>query len=234
MIGTLSTKFAAVVRAAGVTAALGAAAASLVGFAGAAHASSGTSVPDANHELGMYGDPAAAAPYWRQQHTSDCAEMAVADVVGQVTQNQPTEQQVLEVAKNTPSKVHPGPIWGPGTAMGDIPVLLDHYGIKYEAGFTNAPAMDRLERALAQGRKVIVTLNAETIWSAVRGADVGGQHLYPDHALVVTGVDTKANVVHLNDSGYPNGRDEQVPIAAFEQAWATSNHWIAATLVTVS
>jgi hypothetical protein len=27
--------------------------------------------------------------------------------------------------------------------------------------------------------------------------------------------------VHLNDSGVVNGGDEQVPIAAFEQAWAT-------------
>ncbi len=62
-----------------------------------------------------------------------------------------------------------------------------------------------------------------------RGANVGGQHAHADHALVVTGVDTKANMVHLNDSGYPNGRDEQVSIATFEQAWATSDHWITAT-----
>jgi hypothetical protein len=41
-------------RRAGVMAALvAAAAASLVGFAGAAHATSGSSVPNANHELGI-------------------------------------------------------------------------------------------------------------------------------------------------------------------------------------
>jgi hypothetical protein len=230
MIGAFNAKFAAVARAAGVTAALGAAAAgSMVGFAGAAHAASGASVPNVIHELGMHGDPVAAAPYWREQHTADCAEMAVADVVGQVTHHQPTEQEILDVAKTTPSKLHPGPIWQSATAMGDIPALLDHYGIQYEAGFAKDPAMDRLERMLAQGRKVIATVNAEIIWSAVTGKDVGGQRTKLDHALVVTGVDTKAGVVHLNDSGYPEGSDEQVSIDTFEQAWATSDHWMVAT-----
>jgi hypothetical protein len=44
-----------------------------------------------------------------------------------------------------------------------------------------------------------------------------------NHAVVVTGVDTGANVVHLNDSGTPDGRDEQIPLATFTRAWATSN-----------
>jgi len=33
-------------------------------------------------------------------------------------------------------------------------------------------------------------------------------------------------VVHLNDSGNGHGRDERVPIAAFEAAWATSHDYI--------
>ena len=41
--------------------------------------------------------------------------------------------------------------------------------------------------------------------------------------MVVTGIDTKAGVVHLNDSGINTDGDERVPIATFERAWAP-NH----------
>src|SRR6202034_475998 len=61
-------------------------AASLVASASAVHAASARPV---NPDVGMYGDPVAAAPYWRQQHTSDCGEMAVADAVGQITGDEP-------------------------------------------------------------------------------------------------------------------------------------------------
>jgi hypothetical protein len=36
-------------------------------------------------------------------------------------------------------------------------------------------------------------------------------------------------VVHLNDSGSTVGRDEQVPIAIFGQAWATSDNFAVVT-----
>jgi hypothetical protein len=69
MIGTFSTKFPAAVRRAGLAAVLGVAAtATVVGFAGAAHAAPSPFVPNADHELGMYGHPAAAARYWVQTH----------------------------------------------------------------------------------------------------------------------------------------------------------------------
>ena len=47
--------------------------------------------------------------------------------------------------------------------------------------------------------------------------------------LVVTGVDTGTNVVHLNDSGTPNGRNEQIPLATFSRAWATSDDLLIVT-----
>jgi hypothetical protein len=52
---------------------------------------------------------------------------------------------------------------------------------------------------------VIAAVNAETIWNASDNRNVD------NHVVVVTGVDTKAGVVHLNDSGITRGRDEQVP-----------------------
>ena len=50
-----------------------------------------------------------------------------------------------------------------------------------------------------------------------------------DHAVVVTGVDTADNVVHLNDSGTPKGRDEQIPLELFLKSWETSNELVVVT-----
>ena len=169
--------------------------------------------PGAQRETGMYGDPAAAAPYWREQHASDCGEMAVADVVGQITGREPTEQEITALAESTPSAVRPGPIWKPPgtTDIRDLPVLLWHYGISADGIQTNTHALAEM---LGAHRKVIVILSAETIWSRP------GKPKSANHFVVVTGIDSRSGIVHLNDSAIKTGRDEQVPIATFEQAWA--------------
>ena len=99
----------------------------------------------------MYGDPSAAAPYWRQQNSSDCGEMAVADVVGQITGHEPTEQQITALAKSTPSTAAAGSIWNlpANTDIRDLPVLLAHYRIKADNIQTSINA---LEQDLAEKR----------------------------------------------------------------------------------
>ncbi len=223
MTNALSTKIAAA-RIAGLAAVLSAAAAaSVIGFAGAAHAAPGTPSPPANHHAGMHGDPAAAAPYWHyQQQDYDCAEMAVADVIGQITGRQPTEDEITATAENTPSVSHPGSIYHPSgrTSNQDLVVLLEHYGVRAAGVHTDT---DALEQDLDQGRRVIVGVNDKTIWNE------SGNRTQENHFVVVTGIDDKAGVVHLNDSGARAGRDEQVSIATFEQAWATSGNFTVAT-----
>jgi hypothetical protein len=218
MTSTLRAEVASAARIVGIVTLLCAAAApSLVASAAAVHAAPGTPVPNASHALGMYGDPAAAAPYWRQQHASDCGELAVADVVGQITGHEPTEQQITALAESTPSTAGAGSIWNlpADTDIRDLPVLLAHYRIKADNIQTSINA---LEQDLAEKRRVIVLLNAETIW------DRPGKQNAANHFVVVTGIDPKAGVVHLNDSGIMSGRDEQVPIATFEQAWAPNHN----------
>jgi hypothetical protein len=218
MTRTARTTVAAAARVVGIVALVcGVGAAACVASAAATHAETGISVPDANYELGMYGDPAAAAPYWRQQHSSDCGEMAVADVVGQITGREPTEQQITAVAAATPSTVGAGPIWKPAasTDIRNLPVLLWHYWIRAENIQTTTTA---LEQDLADKRKIVVIVNAETVWNRPGKRDLA------NHFVVVTGIDTKAGVVHLNDSGIDTGRDEQVPIATFEHAWAPNHN----------
>jgi hypothetical protein len=165
----------------------------------------------------MYGNPGAAAPYWRRQQYDDCVEMSVADVVGQITGHEPTEAAIVAVAKTTPNPSHSGPIYTPGhgTPVANIPELLGHYGVG--GTVVNHSSSGAVEQALAHGQKVIVIVNNNTIWNAR-----SGDHTSPNHAVVLTGIDTRANVVHLNDSGVPGGRDEKVTLATFQKAWATS------------
>ena len=194
----------------------------------------------------MYGDPAAAAQWWRHQNYDDCAIMASADVVGQVTGREPTEDAIIKMAQSTPSTVHPGSIYmkpvkgsatsGMGTSTADLPELLKQYGVravvsdKESSAKTGVPAgIEGLERLLGSGHKVIVSLNAEMIWhQPIENKDKDGNPR-SDHAVVVIGIDTATNLVHLNDSGTKDGKDEQVPLKLFLQAWATSDERVVVT-----
>ena len=161
----------------------------------------------------------------------------MAAVVGQLTGRLPGEQEIIELAESTPSKTHPGSIYikpdsdsdatdGMGTDPDDEVVLLAHYGITGAITDTEGAhdsgaqtGMQALKTYLADGHKVIAGVNAETIWDSS-----DAQRTEPDHALVVTGVDTKNGIVHLNDSGTADGRDEQVATATFVQAWKTGGY----------
>ena len=168
----------------------------------------------------MYGNPQAAARFWRYQHGDDCGLMAVADVVGQVTGREPMQIGIELRGVFTKSEAHRGSVYKfDGTSPEDMVMLLQKYGVQSQ--LTTGNSMQTVEQDLAGGQKVIAALNAETIWNYPAGQ---GQRTQADHAVVVTGVDTGANIVHLNDSGTPNGRDEQIPLATFAQAWSTGNN----------
>ena len=178
----------------------------------------------------MYGDPQAAAPYWRYQHRQDCVLMAVADVIGQLNGREPSQIGMELRGIFTKSESHRGDVYHfDGTSPQDMVLLLQKHGI--ESDLTTGNSMGTLEQDLAGGHKVIAALNAETIWNYPPG---NGDRTTPDHAVVVTGVDTGANIVHVNDSGTPDGRNEQIPMATFSQAWTTSDDLLIVTQETGS
>jgi len=191
---------------------------------------------------GISGDPDAAGQYWGRQHYDDCALMAVADVVGEVTGSKPAEDEVIALAGSIPNGRGSGPIYilptDPAAAsettprknqlpvISDLPVLLGHYGV--DSVHTNdsiaanggiPTGIPGLELLLADGKKVIASINGETIWNQT------GDRSVHDHDVVVTGIDAAAGIVHLNDSAIPSpGPNSQVSIDTFESAWQTSNH----------
>jgi hypothetical protein len=193
---------------------LGAAA---LGLAGAAHADT-------------FGDPDGMAGWTVSQAYNDCAIMAAADVIGQITGTEPGEEDITTYAANTPSVSQPGdmifkfgdPDKDPtvGTVFADLPIVLGHYGVS--AKYVDGSNLQALEQAL-NDHAVIVTLNSEMIW------DAPGDRSQSDHAVVVTGVDTDNGIVHLNDSGPDDGADEQVSIDTFTAAWATGGNEMVVT-----
>src|ERR1700742_3754796 len=187
--------------------------------------------------VGVYGNPSSAARYWEQQSLEDnCGLASVADVVGEITGHEPTEQQVVEVAEATLSQTNPGPIYAPrnypshaggnsGIEMADEVVLLDHYGIKSHmtsAAHPQETGLPALEQYLAKGRKAIAWVNSALIWNT------SDQRTRADPFLVVTGVDATKQIIHLNDPGADHA-DEQVGITTFMSAWQTGEESIVVT-----
>jgi hypothetical protein len=176
---------------------------------------------------GVYGDPDRAAKYWQQQSLEDnCGLASVADVVGEVTGKAPTEKQIIKLAQSTPSVIRDGPIYAPtgdpahegdngGIDMADTVVLLDHYGVKSHMTYNKHPdevGLPALEQYLTANRKIIAWVNSGTI------LDSDDQRTAPDHFLVVTGIDTNKDIVHLNDP-YADSADTTVSINRFMKAW---------------
>ncbi|MCV7284589.1 hypothetical protein H7J87_04535 [Mycolicibacterium wolinskyi] len=183
----------------------------------------------------IYGDPSEASEHWAKQSFEDCGLMAVANVVGLMTGDFPTEDVVIDVAANTPSPTRSGPIYEPpdpgddttdnGTSSADQIRLLKHFGVDATATDDDisssggiATGLPALEQYLGAGRKVIVGVNAETIW----GED--GDHTEDDHSVVVAAVDADQRIVYLSDSGTDDGAGEQVDLDTFESAWAPGGH----------
>ena len=179
-----------------------------------------------------YGDPVGAAYYWQPQSLQDnCGLMAVADVVGEISDDEPTEAQMVILAQQTPSQYDPPNLiysagkWG--TYMIDQVVLLDHFGItaaKVDGSVTpEQTGLPMLEQYLTDDRKVIAWVNSETISGT--GTDPSAK---ADHFVVVTGIDANKEIVHLNNPAADDG-DQHVPFATFMKAWDAGRNSIVVT-----
>jgi len=111
-----------------------------------------------------------------------------------------------------------------GLYMEDIQTLLDASGVPCE---TVTSSMDDLAARLDAGCGVIAAVDSGELWGD--SADAAGEDNMPDHALVVSEIDTNTGMVTLEDPGNPDGNGTQVPISQFEDAWADSGFQMVAT-----
>ena len=109
--------------------------------------------------------------------------------------------------------------------MADEVVLLAHYGVKSHMTYDAHPdevGLPALEQYLGANRKVIAWVNSAIVW------DTSDQRTKADHFLVVTGIDTNKEVVHLNDPG-ADYADEKVSVTRFMSAWKIGQESIVVT-----
>ena len=184
----------------------------------------------------VYGDPDAATRYWQQQSQSDCGLMAARMAIAELTGQAPTEAQMIDLAKKTPSECSPGePVYddsfdpsdggtGHGTCTTDLALLLTHYGI--DSDYTSdsdgsvPTGLKALEGYLGEGKQAIVCVSSATIW------DTDGDRSRCGHLVTVAAIDTGQDLVYLGDSGGDDTQGETVTIDTFEKAWAAGGHEI--------
>jgi hypothetical protein len=98
-----------------------------------------------------------------------------------------------------------------GTSPEGLGDLLDSYGIASSQTTGEADAFERLDRAIADDRRVIVPLDQP-------GFGAYGE----DTSVAITAVDREAGTVLARDSA--EGSPIQIPLGSFEQAWSTSDY----------
>jgi len=110
------------------------------------------------------------------------------------------------------------PTIGVGMSPIEAAAAIDHFGAAYgvKAEVIENGSLGDLEGYLAQGREVMISIDATRIWHD--GPDAGE----PNHFVVVTGFDPTTDTVYINDPGEPDGKAEAIPLSEFESAWETS------------
>jgi hypothetical protein len=178
--------------------------------------------------------------------------MATAMAIAQVTGVEPTEDEMVTLAKTTASVVIPGrrmyldediangvavkdavQLMNTNTAWG-VTATTQRYGTYDENGnrITGATAADSqialsdLEAALAAGNATMVTVDANITWSTQAAYQSPATPNYNPalHEAVVTAVDLAKGIVYFNDSGPGYGKDMAVPIGAFLNGWQTNDY----------
>lgn len=179
---------------------------------------------------GIIGDPAHDLTHWHcQLHNNTCA------VASQEFILESFGLHISEDALCHEATAHGWYTTHGGTPIAHVGDLLAYHGIPIERH--SGATMTELADKLNHDQKVIVGINAEDIWYHGSPNDplahypgIPGQK--PDHAVEVIGInnaDPSHPYVILNDPGIPDGQGIAIPMDVFENAWATSQHFMMAT-----
>jgi len=173
----------------------------------------------------VIGNPTADEGQWSYQGADGyCGPDSISMMIMAATGVHLTEQQIETwasqhgemgpLAPTTPDLPSIGVGMNPAEAAATINHFGGQYGIRAEV-IENGNLTD-LEGYLAQGREVMIAIDATRIWHD--GPDAG----QPNHFVVVTGFDPTTDTVYINDPGEPDGKAEAIPLSEFESAWETS------------
>ncbi len=177
----------------------------------------GTDYPDVVVDGQIIGDPVGDSQFWFQQAANGfCLPASVAQIISEYTGVDYTNESTFVEWANQEHLFVVGPDGVPGIQFQDGVALLEKAGVPatLEVGDLNSLAED-----LAEGRGIVLFIDSGEIWEGEATEDNA-----PDHAVVVTGIDTERGTVILSDPGSPDGNLEEVPIETFMDAWADSEY----------
>ena len=169
----------------------------------------------------VIGDPEEVLDLWEfQGETNRCAVYSQKFVIEEYTGQEVDIEELCDLAEENG--------WfdeDTGTYAINMDKLLDYYGVPNETSYNNT--ITDLEEALADGKAVIVAVDAEEYWA---GENDGEGFYTPgdgmNHAVEVIGIDNSDPdnpMVILNDSGNPYGQGCLVPMDTFIDAWEDSD-----------
>jgi hypothetical protein len=198
------------------------------GLDAAAH-SAATTAPEQSAHLGAseeIGNPNQYQHYWFfQQHNGYCVPSSVTQVIEAQTGVSLHGYNLVEQEAHRlgiPTGAH-------GLTLDQARELLNGFDIpSHVVQEPSAEAgVSQLAHYLEQGKNVILSVDASTIWyhSPTTDNPTGG----PNHALVVTAINAQTGTVTLSDPGNPHGNEEQVPLNTFLEAWQASHYQMLVT-----
>lgn len=157
----------------------------------------------------VHGTPAIAHEYWFPQQMQDCVPASVTQVLSEEVGHPVSEQAVLErmtqLGLELPTATH-------GVDFHDAQKLLQSFNVPCH--IDEHSSMHDLKQYLDQGRSVILGLDPDPFWHP--GQPDKGE----GHAVMITAIDETTGMVTLDDTGNPDGgNEEQVPISEFQHAW---------------
>jgi hypothetical protein len=165
------------------------------------------------------GNPAEYQHYWFSEDNGYCVPSSVTQVIEAQTGLELHGYGVVAHEMQTLG-IH---MTSTGITLTQAQQLLNGFDVPshIETPASQQAALQSLENYLAEGRNVILSVNASPIWYGSETLDNPNGDA-PDHALVVSAVNDVTGTVTLSDPGSPDGNEEQVPMSTFMDAWSAS------------
>lgn len=163
----------------------------------------------------VVGDPEASMEGWDfQGNTNRCALYSQMFIIEELTGQDIDIEEMADIAEENGWFTEEG-----GTPCLDLNKMLEYYGVENEMSFNNH--ISDIEDCLADGGKVIVSIDAYEIWDGDNDS-VFNPGEAANHAVEVIGIDYSDPdnpMIILNDSGHPDGCGSMIPLEDFEDAW---------------
>ena len=167
----------------------------------------------------VFGEPIKDSLVWHQQSTDFTCGVVSSEMILKMFGLDISEAELVYEATQE------GLLTDSGITTDGIQKLLQNHGLNTH--LSNGDISD-LQNELEANHKIVIPLDSGEIW----GEDSVFEDLIgerADHAVVLTGIDSKNEVVFLNDPGHPDGQAMEVNLDLFVDAWNDSGNQFIAT-----